>query len=142
MNSLTNAISQKANFADKKNLHAMDPLVNVDGVLPSYYFVDGRAPLLLLAAFLCGSHLSDATKHGAHGSNADLGHSRPLPSRHPRPITHRKTPTFRNLNPSLINPRARTTRRLHAATSQHHRRFTSISLRRAGSTAEILTSPH
>lgn len=41
----------------------MDPLVNVYGILPRYHLIDGRATLLLLATFLCRSHLSNAEKH-------------------------------------------------------------------------------
>lgn len=41
----------------------MDPLVNVDGIFPSYHLIDGRASLLLLATFLCRSHLSNAERH-------------------------------------------------------------------------------
>ena len=36
--------------------HAMDALVNVDGVLSGHHLVDGRTALLLLATLLCGSH--------------------------------------------------------------------------------------
>lgn len=41
----------------------MDPLVDVNGVLPGHHLVDGRSPLLLLAAFLCRSHLNTTEKH-------------------------------------------------------------------------------
>lgn len=41
----------------------MDPLVNVDGIFSSYHLIDGRASLLFLTTFLCGSHLSKAEKH-------------------------------------------------------------------------------
>lgn len=74
----------------------MDPLVNVDGVFPSYYFVDGRAPLLLLAAFLCGSHLSDAERT-AHTSDADLAPS-PSPA-HCKP--HNSHIHIQKLKPNL-----------------------------------------
>lgn len=99
-------------------------------------------PFFFSPPFFAGA-ISATLKGTVHTSNTDLGPSpsRPVPCRRPQPIANRTAPTFSNLNPSFINPRGRTSRRLHAATSQHHRCFTFISLRRAGSTSETLRPP-
>lgn len=117
----------------------MDPLVNVDGIFPSYHFIDGRASLLLLTTFLCRSHLSNAEKHPCmHQTRTQLpsDFSCHLPSHHPQLLTSHKIPTFRNLNLSLIHPRGRTSCRFYTATFQHHKCFTLISLTGAQNTSE------
>jgi len=77
----------------------MDPLVDVDGVLPGHHLVDGRSPLLLLAAFLCGSHLSTTEKHPrTHQTHTPTT----FPTLRSQLLTGLTTPTFRMLFP--INP--------------------------------------
>lgn len=70
----------------------MDPLVNVDGVFPSYYLVDGRASLFLLAAFLCGSHLNDAERHRAHIKRRPRALPVPFPPAVPSPLQTAQLP--------------------------------------------------
>lgn len=59
--------------------HSMDALVNVDGVFPGHYLVDGGTALLLLATLLCRSHLNQGdepaqTREDAFGCRGS-GHS-------------------------------------------------------------------
>lgn len=93
-------------------------------------------PFFFSPPFFAGA--ISATLKGPRTHQTQISH---LPR--PQPTANRTTPTFtfRNLNPISINPRGRTSRRLHTATSQHHRCFSSISLRRAGSTSETLGPP-
>lgn len=86
----------------------MDPLVNVDGIFPSYHLIDGRASLLLLATLLCRSHLSNAAKHPCmcqRQTHLPSGCSpcRLPSSHHPQLLTSHTTPTFRNFRKFNLN---------------------------------------
>lgn len=87
----------------------MDPLVDVDGIFPSYHLIDGGASLLLLATFLCRSHLSNAEKHPCTRqtqTRLPSDFSPPSPSPRPRLLTSHTIPTLRNLR--LIHLQGRT----------------------------------